>query len=181
LTITFDDDVAAHSTIVVVGFGWKSATNWGPVAGEFTDTQTNTYNRVDYVGTNNPATTIMYAYNVTGGANTVTINPAGSGWYLGFVAYELAPIEGFANPLDTWNYNEETSGTPNSGRVIPSQTNEIAFSTMTVNTTSITSLTGPDGILQMEGRMEEWHIKCWIVKLRKILFGLLVLLLVTVL
>lgn len=152
MTITFDKPVQATSTIVVVGYGWKSGTNWTPLATEFTDTLSNTYARADWWGGGDPAVTVMYTYNNNdGGANTITIDPTGTtGWNLGFVAYELSAPYQYQdiNPLDvTTGTDSVTSTTPSTGSVTPTANNDVSFAVLTTVTggASITSVTAPSG------------------------------------
>ncbi len=151
LTITFDKPTTAKNNIVIVGYGYKSGTNWTPLNTEFTDSSGNTYERIDWWGGGDPAVTVMMTYTIAGGNDTITVDPTGTtGWNLGFVAYEISPIykPQDLHPSDgTTGTDSVNSGNPTPGSVTPTQGGDLALVVMTPTTggASVTSISSPTG------------------------------------
>lgn len=124
LAVTLDSNVTAGNTIVVA--------IWGYTSGGFdnnpsvTDGLGNTYTRWDYWGvTGNNKTFLFRAYNVTGGACTVTINPTGSSSDIKAVVFELIAIAGNGDPNDVQDGADTTaSGTTHSTPSVTPATTE---------------------------------------------------------
>lgn len=112
-----------------------------PTSGNTTDTR-NTY-ALDVFKVNGSAREGQWsAKNIGAGANTVVINPPGTGLYIGAVAAEFSGIDTTA-PLRTSGSNSGTSDTPTSGNTAAATA---ASGDLRIGCLSVTSGSGALGI-----------------------------------
>ena len=109
LAVAFDSDITGGNLIIV------------------TDTQSNTYTKVVYHDASNRKCCIFYAYNVTGGSVTVTVNPAGGSGDITVTIHEWSGILNTSDPLDVYDAEMGASSTPETGSVATNYANELIF------------------------------------------------------
>lgn len=98
---TFGSSTTSGSLVVVLCYGWRAAAGFDmSAAGAVADNKSNTYTRVDSQFNLDYGTSIHYCANVTGGAShQITIDPAGTGNYFSWLAFEVTGAA-TTTPLD---------------------------------------------------------------------------------
>jgi hypothetical protein len=123
-TIPFTSNNAAGN-LIVIGFAYSDAVSVVSV----TDTKGNVYIRASEVHSvaGNQFDDIYYAKNISGGANSVTMNLSGSSSFLESYIHEYSGLD-IVSPLDAASGNTNTgSGTIDSGPAATNFTNELIF------------------------------------------------------
>jgi len=124
----FASNVTAGNCIVV-GIGYGNNTTGLTDGATVTDSLSNTYTRVSDIAwdnSNSQATEVYVAYNITGGANTVTLTFVTARPYNRFIIAEYSGIQTTASPVDQHN----------NGFVLSGSTATDGISTGSVTTTS---------------------------------------------
>jgi hypothetical protein len=134
ISLAFSSSVTAGNLIVVAISAYNFSTNGDTFT--VTDSLSNTYHQigVTYHTAWDQANllAVFYAYNISGGACTVTVNPSGTdAAYVRFAIHEFTGIRTSPDPFDQTNRGQANSGTAvNSGNITTTSASELIFGAM---------------------------------------------------